>query len=153
MRDLIRRQLDKKLNPIRSIFPIERPNEGWLKAIRTSLGMTEQQLASKMGITRQAIKKIEKSEEYNTISLKTLIQAAQALNCKVQYVLVPEKPLEEVVDTQIKKKAKQIVENISHSMGLEEQATSKDELEMQIIKIVEDIKRRKNISMIWDENK
>lgn len=38
-------------------------------------------------------------------------------------------------------------------MRLEEQATSTEEAKIQIMKVIENIKRRKNIAMIWDKNK
>lgn len=61
-----------------------------------------------MDITPQAIEQIEKSEEAHTVSLKTLQKTAESLNCKVFYILIPEKLLEEIVDLQIQKKRERL---------------------------------------------
>jgi predicted DNA-binding mobile mystery protein A len=151
MLNLLRRQFDKQLAQVRPLAGLIQPSKGWIKVIREALGMTLSQLGQKMSMSPQAVEILEKSEAAHTISLKTLQKAAQALNCRVFYVLIPEKSLEETVEDQIQKKAREIVGNISHSMGLEEQSTSLEETKMQIKEVSEKIKRRKNISLIWEE--
>jgi predicted DNA-binding mobile mystery protein A len=148
--DLMRKQLDKQLNKIRGLEQVAPPAMGWVKAIRKSLGMTRAQLAVKMGISSQAIQKLEESEAQRTISLKSLEKISHSLNCKLLYVLIPEEPLQDLVETQIKRKAQETLAKIHHSMLLEEQGTSHEMLEDQLVEIGNEIKRKKNISMIWD---
>ena len=152
MLDLQRRQLDKQFDQVRPVIGIERPSKGWIKSIREALGMTLLQLGNRMGVRPQVVQKIEGSEAASSISLKTLQKAAAALNLRVFYILVPEKSLEETVEAQIRKKAKEIIGAIDHSMSLEQQKISAQESKAQMLRIIEDIKKRKNISMIWDEN-
>jgi predicted DNA-binding mobile mystery protein A len=149
----MRRQLDKQLEQLRPLISLERPPKGWLRAIREALGMTRKQLGRRMNITPQAVEEFEKHEDSYKVSLNTLQQAAKALNCKIFYVLIPEKPLEQTVNLQMKKKATEIVKHVSHSMCLEEQGTSQEEAQSQVLKVIDTIKSRKNISLIWEEEK
>jgi predicted DNA-binding mobile mystery protein A len=151
MRSLLQRQLDKQILSLRSLLFLERPNSGWLKTIRNALGMTQQQVSQKLGKTKQALDQLEKSEQDFTITLHSLQNAAQALNCRVVYALIPEKPLQDIVEQQIHKKAQSIINAVGHTMQLENQETSDEELVLQLKAMVEDIKRRQNISFIWEE--
>lgn len=150
---LKRRQLDEKINQLRSFMTIERPATGWVKAIREGLGMTQAQLGKRIHIRFQNVQKIETSEEKKTITLQTLEKVARGLNCKVFYILIPEKTLEETVEKQIQKKAEEIINSVSHSMILEDQKINPKEMQIQLESIIEDIKKRTNISMIWDDLK
>lgn len=146
----MRKQLDKQLNKFRPLKDLEPPPMGWLKAIRRSLGLTRRQLAAKMDLSPQMIEKFEKSEVQEIITLKSLKKTAEKLNCKLLYVLIPEKPLQDLVDAQIMQKAHEVLRMIHHSMLLEQQETSPEEIEDQIKEIANEIKRKKNISMIWN---
>lgn len=146
----MRKQLDRQLTKLRPLQQVTPPAMGWVKAIRKSLGMTRDQLAKKMGISSQAIQKLEESEAQGTIYLKSLEKISQHLNCKFLYVLIPEEPLQDLVETQIRRKAQETLAKIHHSMLLEAQGTSPEMIEDQIAEIANEIKRKKNISMIWD---
>lgn len=114
--------------------------------------MTLSQLAKRASISPQSLQRIEISEENETIQLVTLRRIAQALDCRLSYALIPNNSLQETVDAQMMKKAAEIVGNISHSMHLEDQKTNDPELTAQIQNVMNDIKRRKNISLIWEDN-
>tara|TARA_B110000459_G_C16576679_1_gene479121 strand:- start:519 stop:986 length:468 start_codon:yes stop_codon:yes gene_type:complete len=147
---LLRRQLDQQLDKIRAVL-VERPPQGWIRSIRNALGMTQAQLAERMSMTPQGVQKIETSEGAYTVRLETLQEVAHALDCRLSYVLVPNQPLQDTVDNQTFKKAKNIVENISHSMSLEDQKTTPEEIDAQIKSVVEDLKKGKKLSVIWDD--
>ena len=86
---LLVEQLDTKLEPFFSTTGIVIPPRGWINAVRTAINMTMAQLGSKLDITKQGVKGIEDSEAAGTISLKTLNEAAEALDLKLVYALVP----------------------------------------------------------------
>lgn len=151
MSSLLRRQIDAHLNPIREVC-VDTPPQGWIRTIRTALGMTLSQLAKRSSIAAQTLQRIEVSEANETIQLNTLRRIAQALNCRLTYALVPTSSLQETVDAQMTKKATEIIGNISHSMGLEDQKTNDSETQIQIQSVLEDLKKRKNISLIWEED-
>ncbi len=152
MKDLLIRQIDKQITPIKRFARLERPPHGWIKTIREALGMSLPQAAKRVKMSPQGLQQLEKTEGANTITLASLKKVAAGMNCRLFYVLIPEAPLEETVEKQIRKKAESLVKRTSHSMGLEDQGTDPAEQEYQILKIIEDIKRRKNISLIWEED-
>lgn len=151
MLEIARRQLDSKLQKIRNLIHYDPPVFGWLRTIRENLGITRRQLATRLGVTARTIEAIEGSEAKGTVTLQSLNKVAQALNCKVHYVIVPNKSLQETVDEQMLKKAKLIIEGLHHTMALEEQATDAVARQEQLKLLIDDMKRRKNISFIWED--
>ena len=113
-----RRRLDQRLV---GLDLGQRPPRGWVRAIREALGMTTAELGQRMGLTQSRVSQIERSEELGSIRLDTLERAAQALNCKVRYVFVPNEPLEEMVQRQARLRAQAEVDAVTHTMALEDQ--------------------------------
>jgi predicted DNA-binding mobile mystery protein A len=124
-------QLDKALNPWRSM-PRSRPSGGWLRAIRQTLGMTTRQLAKYVGVTQAAVVDAERAEAKGDITLTTLKRYATALDCELCYVLVPRRPLLEVIEERADHIARDQVSRVSHSMALEDQSTTREHLELEI---------------------
>jgi DNA-binding transcriptional regulator YiaG len=56
-------QLEQKLKGFSTAYKVPAPPTGWLKAVRVSLGMSLQQLADKIAITRQSVQEIEIREK------------------------------------------------------------------------------------------
>ena len=92
-----RRRLDERFKEIGSSERYAAPVHGWVKAIRQALGMTTAQLARRMGIRQPSVVALEQSEVRGTIELATLRRAAEALDCTLVYVLIPNKPLDATV--------------------------------------------------------
>jgi len=113
-----RRRLDQRLV---GLDLGQRPPRGWVRAIREALGMTTAELGQRMGLTQSRVSQIERSEELGSIRLDTLERAAQALNCQVRYVFVPNEPLEEMVKRQARLRAQAEVDAVTHTMALEDQ--------------------------------
>jgi predicted DNA-binding mobile mystery protein A len=113
-----RRRLDQRLV---GLDLGERPPRGWIRAIREALGMTTAELGQRMGLTQSRVSQIERSEELGSIRLDTLERAAQALNCQIRYVFVPNEPLEEMVQRQALLRAQAEVDAVTHTMALEDQ--------------------------------
>lgn len=130
--DLARNRLDDRFKTLPSSGKFTRPHKGWIRAIRDALGMTTGELASRMGVRQQTISDIERSEQHDTIQLKTLERAAQAMNCRLVYALVPDSTLEETVNAQARRKAIQHLESVAHHSRLEDQAVGDNELSTQI---------------------
>lgn len=120
-RAMARKQLDKRLNILQNMDNLARPSPGWVKAIRQALGMTTAQLASKLGVSQPRVLAIEKAEASGSIKLETLERAAQALDCRLVYTLVPRKPLESMVVDRARELAKKRLQATSHNMALEDQ--------------------------------
>jgi len=137
LRSLPLQQLDSSLGPWRSLQR-SRPSGGWLRAIRQALGITTRQLAKSVGVTQAAIVDTERTEAKGDITLATLQRYAAALDCELSYVLVPKRPLQEMVEERADRIARDQVSRVRHSMTLEDQQTSKENVERD----VEELKRK-----------
>ena len=83
--------------------------------------MTRVQLAKRMGITPQSLAELERSEEASKIGVQSLERAAEALDCRLVYALVPNDSLQERVERRAQDIAAREIGAISHSMDLEDQ--------------------------------
>lgn len=111
--------LDKQLAKVHAP---ERPANGWVRAIRDALCMSGRQLAKRMGVSQQALSQLENKEINDAVTLKLLRRAAEAMDCKVVYVLVPAAgSLQHIISAQAHKKAKALVAAVDHTMKLEAQ--------------------------------
>jgi DNA-binding XRE family transcriptional regulator len=63
-------QLSGKMKVIASIKKITPPPTGWIKAVRTALGMSLQQLGNKISITKQSLAVIERREKKGLLPSK-----------------------------------------------------------------------------------
>lgn len=117
----VRLHLDQQIDAARPMATIARPERGWVNAIRRALGMTEAQLAERMGISQSTLHRLESSEASGTIGLESLRRAAEALDCEVAYVLVPRVSLEATVNARAHGLARAELERVSQSMALEAQ--------------------------------
>ncbi|MDR1169029.1 MAG: mobile mystery protein A [Heliobacteriaceae bacterium] len=140
---LMRRSLDKKFKGLSKLE--EKPLQGWIKTIREAVGMTTSQLAKRMGITQPRIAKIEDNE--SNLKISTLEKAAEALNCKLVYMLIPNEPLEEMVQKRAKKKAMALLKKVNQNMELENQGIDTQE---QLEDAAQDLLKG-TLSRIWDE--
>lgn len=114
-----RRALDATLARHRE-HPTPTPPKGWIRALRDALGMTADQVAERLGVSRQAVNQMEKSEADATITLQTLQRAAEALGCRLEYALVPDRPLQDRVRQQAEHRARELLAEVAHSMALED---------------------------------
>lgn len=117
--------LDTQLKPLRDMEPLIRPGRGWIKAIREAIGMTTGQFARRLGVSQPRVAALEKAEADGVVTLKSLRQAAEALDCDFVYALVPRKPLEQVVKDRARDVAERQLARTDQTMRLENQAVSK----------------------------
>jgi predicted DNA-binding mobile mystery protein A len=66
-----------------------RPERGWMRAVRTSLGLSQTHVAARASMTRQAYADLEAAEERGAISLNSLRRAAEAMDADFAYYVVP----------------------------------------------------------------
>jgi predicted DNA-binding mobile mystery protein A len=93
------------------------------------------QFAKAVGVAPSTAQAAERAEAKGDITLSTLTRYAEALGCELRYTLVPKKPLQEVVEARAEAIARAEVTAVHHSMALEEQATSKQQVEQQIAEL------------------
>lgn len=145
-----RRQLDKRLKLLQNLDDLSRPPKGWLRAIREALGMTAQQLAERLQVSQPRVFAIEKAEADGSITLKTLERAAQALDCRLVYALVPRKPLEQLVEERARRIALRQLQIARHSMSLEAQSVDSTDEQAQLDQLTRRILERAG-SELWNE--
>lgn len=143
-----RRKMDRKLTALSSLTDLEAPAKGWLRAIRESLGLSAVQLSRRLGVARQSAEDIEKSEAAGSIRLDTLRKTAAALDCTLVYAIVPNRPLEGMVERRAREKALAALSRVDQTMLLEDQrVTGADREQLIADYIAEHIRDRD----LWDE--
>jgi predicted DNA-binding mobile mystery protein A len=149
MKDAVR-HLDQRFETLRPLGAISRPPKGWVRAIRDALGMRTAQLAKRLGVSQPRVVEIEQSEISGTVTLHTLQRAAEALGCRLTYVLIPEKSLAETVRARAEFVAQKQLESVQQTMRLENQSVTgkaaSDRLRDQLIEKLLDRPAR-----LWDD--
>jgi predicted DNA-binding mobile mystery protein A len=140
---LARRTLDKRLAEWRDLPPA--PVRGWVRALRDSLGMSSADLAFRLGTSRQAVLQMERSEADGSIRLETLRRAAEALDCRLLYALVPNVPLEETVDRRARELAAQELGRVRNTMALEDQAVEAGDDDWLVDELADELKKSRRL--------
>lgn len=144
---LQRKQLDTRLGKDARLRT-QSPKRGWIRAIRTALGMTAGQLGARLGMTRQGVIDVERRESAESISIGTLRKVAQGLQCDLIVALVPKDSFESIVRQQAIRKARNERNRVVHTMRLEEQEPGVDEA-LDLNKGVESWMAARS-SRLWD---
>ena len=126
-------QLNSKMRGFASLKQVVMPPTGWIKAIRTAIGMSMQQLGNKLNVSKQGVMDIEKREKDGSITIKSLREIARAMDMQLVYGFVPnDGSLVALIEKRATELATQIVMRTAHTMKLEDQANSKKRIETAI---------------------
>lgn len=124
---LDRKQIDTRLDRVREHASLLRtPRGGWLRLVRTALGMSQEVLGARLGVTKQAVTDLERREGEGTATLAKLQKAAEALDAELLWVIVPRRPVAETLEARADAIARRLAGQVGHSMRLEDQATGPD---------------------------
>lgn len=124
-RTLQLQHLSAKMKAYQPLQNLAIPSTGWLKAVRSALGISLQQLGKKLQVTKQNVRMLEQREKDGTITLNTLKQTAAALDMQLVYGFVPKDgTLDELINRKALELATQIVQRTSNTMKLEDQENS-----------------------------
>lgn len=138
---IARQQLDNTLSDYAVLKQNSPPVKGWIRAIREALGMSGKQLANRLNVSQPRIPKLEQDELSGVVSLKTMRQAAEAMDCLFVYAIVPRTTLEGSVRAQARKVAEARTQRVSHTMMLEAQNLPDNEQRASIEAAVDEIVR------------
>ena len=138
-RDLQIQQMDALLETWRTAQLSARPRSGWVRAIRESLGMSAAAFARRLGMTPVGVRKLESAEASDAITLASLRKLAQALDCELQYALVPRNSLQQQVRDRAEMVARERLRPIVHSMALEDQAVQGPQNKLQLEVAIKDL--------------
>lgn len=143
-------QLDKKLETYSVLKNLDVPSKGWIYSIRDTLNMSLKQFGKRLNITAQSAKEIEARESSGSITLKNISEAAEALNMRFVYCIIPQsESLTKMIEKRAHEKAKEIVLRTSQSMSLEDQENNPERLEKAIKEKAEKIKNEMP-RYLWD---
>lgn len=132
---------------------VDRPKGGWIRTMRTALGMSVLQLAHRLGVSRAAIYQAEQAEPDGKLTLKRMSEIAQAMDCRFVYGFVPARSgqkIEDVIEARAQKLAREIVQGTSNHMALEAQSLTTRQLEDETARVARDILAGRP-SSIWDD--
>ena len=120
------KQLDEKLRPIRKLPSRDVPKGGWIRSLRSALGLAGVDLARRLGIAPSSVAALENSEAAGTVSLNTLRKAAAAMDCDLVYAIVPRSSIGKVLERRANEKAEAMLRHVGQSMNLEAQGVIDD---------------------------
>jgi len=132
-------QLDQVFSGIKQLGKVSRPGQGWIQAIRKTLGMSAKQLGNRAGMSQSGVAQIEKSEADGKATLSTMNKMAAALDCTFVYALVPKTTLRDTIERQALNIAVKRVRSAAHSMTLESQTVTGKETDLQIKMMTDEI--------------
>jgi predicted DNA-binding mobile mystery protein A len=144
-------QMDAVLQDAASHPLPPRPPAGWLRSIREALGMTSAVLGERLGMTASGARKLEQAEAADAITLSTLRRVAEALDCELQYAIVPRRPLRQMRWQQALRLAEQWQQRSSRTMALEAQpiASPSAAADERLKALAEEILRTSG-TRLWD---
>ena len=143
-------QLNKKMLAYASLKKVAIPSNGWIKAIRTAIGMSMQQLGHKLNVTKQGVREMEKREKEGSITIKSLREIARAMDMQVVYGFVPnDGSLDILIERRAFQLATQIVLRTANTMKLEDQSNSQKRIKAAIKERAAEIKN-KMPKILWD---
>lgn len=143
-------QLNSKMLDFASLKQVAMPPTGWIKAIRTAIGMSMQQLGNKLNVSKQGVMDIEKREKDGSITIKSLREIARAMDMQLVYGFVPnDGSLDALIEKRATELATQIVMRTANTMKLEDQANSKKRIETAIRERAAAIKNEMP-KILWD---
>lgn len=142
--------LEQRLATFSKLESSSVPLGGWVKSIRTALGMTLLQMGKRLGVSKQAVLDMEKREADGSITLKALREVGQAIDMQLVYGFVPnDGSLDALIEKKARELASQIVHRTSSSMVLEDQANSEYRLNQAIDERTLEIKQQMP-KILWD---
>lgn len=147
---LLIQQLDRKMKLFRALKEVALPPTGWIKAIRTAIGMSQQQMGKQLSITKQSVQELEDRDKNGSMTIKSLREVANAMEMQLVYGFIPKDgSLEKLIDRKARELAIQIVKRTSNTMKLEDQENSKRRIEKAIQERTTAIKNEMP-KILWD---
>lgn len=143
------RQNDKSISE--PVDTLRVPKAGWIREIRDAIGMTRRQLARRLRVTPQSADELETGEVAGSITVARLRRAADALDCRLVYALVPKQgSLDALVRERAELVARRLVLEVEQSMRLEDQGRDTETLREEIRFRAEELARKPGRAL-WED--
>lgn len=119
-----------------------------IRKLRTTLGMTQEQLARRASQNSRMIRRLE--SDGADPQLSTLQKTAKGLECELIVRLVPREPIVKLLRNRARRKAERIVRLSKGTAAMEEQEPQDKYVKIEIDRIVEELldKRRRSL---WED--
>jgi predicted DNA-binding mobile mystery protein A len=147
---LAREQLDETMKSFESLKDRSAPRKGWIRAIRDTLGMTGEQLAKRLGVNQQRVARMEQDEVLGKVTINTIQNAAEAMDCVFVYGVVARDSLDQIVRKQAEVLANKRMVQSNQMMRLEKQELSETDKAKAMQTIIDEIVETMPKSL-WDE--
>lgn len=141
-------QFKDQMRKIQGLKGTIRPSSGWIRTIRELYGMSLSFVAKKAGVVQSRVSTVEAYEPEDRLTIGTLRQFANALNCDLVYVLIPREDPEKFLEKHAQKKAKLMVAQLQRTMALEDQAIADKELDRHYKQLIQELLA--NPKKIWE---
>jgi predicted DNA-binding mobile mystery protein A len=138
-------QLDERLPHLREAAEEIRRQAlrgGWVRTLRSALGISERSFAKRLGVVSGSVQKLERNEQKGSVTLESLRRAAEALDAELVYAIVPRKPLRAVISERARALALERLKPIAQSMALEDQSLSEKQFERQVDELASDLEKK-----------
>ena len=100
--------------------------------------MPRRELGRRMGVGEKRVMQLERGEVQGKLTMESLARAAEALDCELIVALLPRRPLEQTVtDRRMQLAASWLKSRALHTMAMENQAVSTDDLPSQLVREIE----------------
>ena len=152
MKKLQLQQLDRQLERIKTLKPyLTPPPGGWARTIRKALGITAQLMAKRLKVSRSRVIQIERHETEGSITLTSLEKVAEVLNCELVYAFIPKTSLKETLYQVAVRLSKEMLSQINHSMSLEDQGLTNEQLETAKKTLIEELLSG-SLKKLWEND-
>ena len=133
------------------LLGLKTPPEGWLRTVRSALGMSGAEVARKLGVTRARVTAAERAELDGGITIKSMQAMAEAMGCRFVYAVIPPSGhIEDIIAAQARKKALTIVGITSTHMALENQKLPDAAIAQEVERLTREIARERP-SDFWND--
>lgn len=115
------KQATRRTSQLRALKEPARVSRGWIRFMRESLGMTFKNLGARARLGIPTVQQAERNEVAGKITLNSLRQLAEAMECELVYAFVPKLPLEKTIEAAARAKAERLLQVADTHMTLENQ--------------------------------
>ena len=99
----------------------------WIRTFRRFLGMSQKQLAQRLGISSPSLYQLEQNEIEGKISIKNLERIANAMDCDLVYFLAPRDEFKKIRETRAQQVASEFLSDSTDSELLNDNPIEKQE--------------------------
>lgn len=130
------KRAQKRRDNLLDVISDMKVHPGWIKYMRSILGLTLKELGKRAGLSTPGIANAERRENEGKITLKNLKKIANAMECELVYAFVPKDDIPDLLKKKAIEKAKKSILKADIHMSLEDQKV-KEKLDSRIERLAE----------------